>query len=91
MGGGVHTAQLPAERALQLPQERVGQGRDAFQAEYMATGEVLRPLLRAELLEADFTLQHIDLDLSQDPLRTHAATPQGTRTLGHDRNALVLS
>ena len=88
VGGAVNAAQLPTERALQLPQERVGQGRDAFQTEYMATGKVLwsaLPLLSAELLEADFTLQQVDLDLSQNPNRTL----RGARTLGHDRDILT--
>lgn len=60
VGGAVNTAQLSTEGALQLPQERVGQSRDAFQTEDMATGKVLwsvAPLPSAELLEADFTLQ----------------------------------
>lgn len=89
VGGAVNAAQLPTERALQLPQERVGQGRDAFQTEYMATGKVLwsaLPLLSAELLEADFTLQQVDLDLFQNPNRTL----RGARTLGHDRNILMI-
>ena len=87
MGGAVNTAQLSTERALQLPQERVGQSRDAFQTEYMATGKVLWsafPLLSVELLEADFTLQQVDLDLSQNPLKTQAATTWGTKAFGHD-------
>lgn len=81
MGGAVCAAQLSAERALQLPEVRVGQSRDAFQTENVSAGEVLRPappLLGVKHLEADFTFQQVDLDLPQGPLRTQTTSMQET-------------
>lgn len=86
VGGAVSAAQLPAEGALQLPEERVGQSCDAFQAEDMAAGKVLWPAVppaRVELLKADFTLQQVDLDLSQNTLSTQVVMTWGAKSLGH--------
>jgi hypothetical protein len=72
VGGAVNVTQLPAERALKLLEDGVGERPDTFQTEYMAAGQVLRPAFLLPwviLLEADFTLQQVDVDLSQeDPL-----------------------